>query len=144
MLFRSLLDPGSLVYDKPDKFGYRLLCRGLVRTRAHIAAASSWGEMLNYETVWMTREELVRATYDAALKMIEIKVKYGLLNEESASLLKRAIESAYLVGASTSKAPSERKLAHLEELYPSVGYLFRKAKPKLLLTFLKERMFPHR
>jgi len=37
--------------------------------------------MLNYETVWMSRAQLVSATYDAAEALNRLKLKYGRIDK---------------------------------------------------------------
>jgi hypothetical protein len=44
----------------------------------------SWKHVLNYETNWMTRSEIVDSTYSAGLGLNEIKRKMGLISEEVA------------------------------------------------------------
>ena len=51
------LDPGSRAFQEPAKHGYRLFHRTLEEHRQALLAPS-WKYTLNYETKWMTREEL--------------------------------------------------------------------------------------
>ena len=44
----------------------------------------SWKFSLNYETKWMTRDDIVKATYDGALKLLAIKEEYGVISEQTA------------------------------------------------------------
>ena len=41
--------------------------------------------MLNYETEWMSKDEIVMSTYDAALAFNQLKVNHGLISPEVAS-----------------------------------------------------------
>jgi B12-binding domain/radical SAM domain protein len=72
------LDPGSAAFEQPEKYGYRLLCKTLEEHRRALLQ-SSWKYMLNYETEWMTRDEIVSATYDAALELNRVKTAYGII-----------------------------------------------------------------
>ena len=58
------LDPGSMVFEEPEKYGYRLLY-GPWKNIARPCLAPSWKYILNYETEWMTRDEIVYSTYEA-------------------------------------------------------------------------------
>jgi B12-binding domain/radical SAM domain protein len=70
------LDPGSEGFEHPERLGYRLFARTLEEHRA-LLEQRDWSLMLNYETEWMTREEIARATYDASTRLDASKRKYG-------------------------------------------------------------------
>jgi len=74
------IDPGSRGFEDPDKFGYRLFARTLEQHR-QLLIKPTWEHILNYETKWMTRRELVDATYDAAERLNELKVEHGRLSK---------------------------------------------------------------
>ena len=70
----------------------------------------AWERILNYETKWMTRRELVDATYDAADRLNELKMRFGRLSR------RRGRE----VAASIAEARALR--ARLEATLASDGY----------------------
>jgi len=43
---------------------------------------------LNYETQWMTRDEIVRATYDGALALLDLKEHYGVIGTKKAERIR--------------------------------------------------------
>jgi B12-binding domain/radical SAM domain protein len=73
------IDPGSRGFEEPERFGYRLFARTLEQHR-QLLVQPTWERILNYETRWMTRRELVDATYDAAQRLNELKVEHGRLS----------------------------------------------------------------
>ena len=73
------VDPGSRVFQDPEGFGYRLFAHTLEDHR-RLLLQPSWERILNYETQWMTRSELVDATYDAGERLNELKLKYGRIS----------------------------------------------------------------
>jgi B12-binding domain/radical SAM domain protein len=89
------LDPGSRAFEEPERFGYHLFARTLEEHR-QLLVQPSWQRILNYETIWMSREELVSATYDAAEALNRLKLKYGRINkvrgEQVACRIKQARE----------------------------------------------------
>jgi B12-binding domain/radical SAM domain protein len=87
------IDPGSRLFEEPEQFGYRLFYRTLAEHRQAMLMPT-WKQRLNYETEWMTRDQIVRATYDGAARLIEMKAAYGLLDEVEASEIKRHIQMA--------------------------------------------------
>jgi hypothetical protein len=54
----------------------------------------SWKFTLNYETKWMTRDEIVKATYDGALGLLDYKERYGIIGSRSASRIRSHLERA--------------------------------------------------
>jgi len=87
------IDPGSSIFEEPEKFGYRLLYKTLKEHRQAMLMPS-WKYTLNYETEWMTREDIVKATYDGALMLLDIKEKYQVIGKEKASMIREHIEKA--------------------------------------------------
>jgi hypothetical protein len=73
------IDPGSRGFEQPERFGYRLFARTLEQHR-QLLIKPTWELILNYETQWMTRRELVDATYDAAERLNELKMQHGRLS----------------------------------------------------------------
>jgi hypothetical protein len=84
------VDPGSRLFEEADRFGYRLFYRTLAEHRRAMLMPT-WKHRLNYETEWMTRDEIVRATYDGALKLTELKAAYGAVGKAEAEEIKRHI-----------------------------------------------------
>jgi B12-binding domain/radical SAM domain protein len=74
------IDPGSRGFEEPERFGYRLFARTLEEHR-RLLIQPTWEHILNYETRWMTRRELVDATYDAAERLNQLKVEHGRLSQ---------------------------------------------------------------
>ncbi len=87
------LDPGSLAFEDPQKYGYRLFYKTLEEHRQALLQPS-WKYMLNYETEWMSRDELVASTYDAAFELNRLKAKYGLLKQKEAKNIEVRIRKA--------------------------------------------------
>jgi len=89
------LDPGSLAFDYPQKYGLTRLFDDL---ESHYKALTSncWKNLLNYEST-LSREEIVRHTYDVADRLFDIKVKHGYLSQKEYAkqkeLLRRSKES---------------------------------------------------
>ena len=87
------IDPGSRGFENPERFGYRLFARTLEEHR-QLLIQPSWEHILNYETKWMTRRELVDATYDAAERLNELKILHGRLSKRRGGAVARAIADA--------------------------------------------------
>ncbi|NWQ41645.1 TIGR04190 family B12-binding domain/radical SAM domain protein [Bacillus sp. EB106-08-02-XG196] len=87
------LDPGSPAFENPEKYGYKKFCNKLEDFREAMKQPS-WKNMLSYETNSMTREEIVKATYDSALKLNEFKYKNHIITKEVRDEVRLKIEKS--------------------------------------------------
>lgn len=87
------LDPGSLVFETPEKYGYRLFYRTVEEHRQALLAPS-WKYILNYETEWMNRNEIVYSTYEAGKKLNRLKAEFGLIDPKTAESVEIRLEGA--------------------------------------------------
>lgn len=78
------IDPGSSIFEDPEKYGYRFFYRTLKEHRQAMLMPS-WKYTLSYETAWMSREDIVRATYDGALMLINLKEQHGVIGQKTAA-----------------------------------------------------------
>jgi len=81
------IDPGSAIFENPEKYGYRFFYRTLSEHRRAMLMPS-WKFALNYETKWMTRDEIVQATYDGALALLGLKEHYGVIGTKKAAAIR--------------------------------------------------------
>ena len=75
------LDPGSRAFEQPE-FGYTTIARTLEDHRQAFLQ-SGWHKILSYETNAMTRDDIVRATYDVAERLNGLKHRYGLIDDRT-------------------------------------------------------------
>jgi B12-binding domain/radical SAM domain protein len=87
------LDPGSAVFEAPEKYGYRLLCR-TVEEHRQASLAPSWKYVLNYETEWMSRDEIVYSTYEAGKKLNQLKAQFGLIDPKTAASVEIRLDAS--------------------------------------------------
>lgn len=102
------LDPGSRAFEEPEKFGYRLFARSLEEHR-QLLVQPSWERILNYETRWMTREQLVDATYDAAEQLNALKLRYDRISKHRGSAVALHIREARELRKRLAAAENEGK-----------------------------------
>jgi radical SAM superfamily enzyme YgiQ (UPF0313 family) len=84
------LDPGSIAFEKAEEMGYRVFSKTLEDYRKALLAPS-WKYTLSYETKWMTREEIVESSYQAGLRLTQLKGRFGLLDGETARKTEKRI-----------------------------------------------------
>jgi B12-binding domain/radical SAM domain protein len=87
------LDPGSMVFEEPERFGYRLLFRSLEEHRRALEEPS-WKYFLNYETEWMTRDDIVFSTYEGGRRLNALKGELGVIPPALAASIDERIRGA--------------------------------------------------
>jgi B12-binding domain/radical SAM domain protein len=87
------VDPGSRIFEDPGRYGYRLFARTLEEHRK-LLVLPSWELILNYETRWMSRQDLVDVTYEAAEKLNSLKLEHGRINRLHGREVSERIEQA--------------------------------------------------
>jgi len=120
------LDPGSQAFEEPEKHGYRLFARTLEEHR-QLLLAPSWKYVLNYETKWMNRDQIVAATYEAGRRMNLIKGEYGVIAADKVEATDQRIARATtLMGEIDrivqTKADPESQALALNELKSKVDH----------------------
>lgn len=111
------LDPGSLGFEEPEKFGYKVLFRSLEEHRQALVSPS-WKHSLNYETDAMTRDEIAESGYESILRLIRLKEKYGIVSGDLAATgikrLEDGREMMHRIEKLIAKGDYERELAALK------------------------------
>ncbi len=141
------LDPGSPVFEDPERYGYRLFHRTLEEHRQALLSPS-WKYVLNYETRWMSRDEIVDSTYEAGLRLNRVKQRFGLVEPAVADAVEARIHRARRLVAQIDDimtvADDRRRGLLLEALKPqvdvaNVSTVCEKRELNLPMGFLKIR-----
>jgi clorobiocin biosynthesis protein CloN6 len=72
------LDPGSTFFSKPEQHGYKLFYHTLEEHRKGMTRAS-FINRINYETHWLSREEIVYSGYEAVRELFLMKGESGMM-----------------------------------------------------------------
>ena len=111
------LDPGSRVFEDPGSYGFTKLYETL-RDHKEALYQPSWKLYLSYYTNWMTRDDLAETTYEAMIRMNELKSEMGVTDPGRAeqitsglSLSRNIMKRIDEIIASTSDE-SERSLKY--------------------------------
>ncbi|MBN1260710.1 MAG: TIGR04190 family B12-binding domain/radical SAM domain protein [Anaerolineae bacterium] len=87
------LDPGSLAYERSERYGYLRRARTLEDHR-RLLLQPTWKHILSYETRWMDRHVLADVTYEAGLRLNRLKREAGLTSVAKALETEARIEQA--------------------------------------------------
>jgi B12-binding domain/radical SAM domain protein len=91
------LDPGSRAFEEPEKHGYHLFAHTLEEHR-QLLLAPSWKYVLNYETKWMNRDQIVSSTYEAGRQLNDLKAEKGVIDARMAEVTEnRIVQSMVLM-----------------------------------------------
>jgi len=122
------LDPGSPAFEVPEKYGYERLYSTLTEHREALTAAC-WKFFLNYRTRWMSRDDIMEATYEAAYRLNDVKRRFNLITEEENVELRRRITLAReitekvqkIIQSTKDPAEKEKALIRLKETMEEVN-----------------------
>lgn len=113
------LDPGSLFYEMPEKYGFTIFTRKIMDFYNVLDRGKSWDDFLNYETKWMSKAEMVKATYLSGIKMVEVGSRLGYIQYDEKDRIINNIMS-YMNGEDYT--PHEDKSHHLTYLVKEIDW----------------------
>ncbi|PKP57100.1 MAG: hypothetical protein CVT88_09365 [Candidatus Altiarchaeales archaeon HGW-Altiarchaeales-1] len=89
--YAPTLDPGSIAFEEPAKYGYVVLHRTL---EEHYNAFDklSWKDFFNYRTENLSPDDIIALTYDTAVKLAHIKRKHNMVNDEYVENMEKQVE----------------------------------------------------
>jgi B12-binding domain/radical SAM domain protein len=112
------LDPGSKAFEDPKAHGYILKAKGLEEHRQRLTLPS-WKLALNYETKWMTADDIMKSTYESAAAMNDAKLEFGVIGKEIHGRIRKAIEVSVVSMAKIDeimKLPDKERRSRLSAL----------------------------
>jgi len=119
--FAPFVDPGSRVFEDPERWGYKLYARTLEEHRQRLDNPS-WKYVLSYETKWMNRDDIAEVSYDAANVLATMEFESGRISKETLDSRKERTETARtlmhdidVIMRITDKEERERKLWETKE-----------------------------
>ncbi len=80
--FAPFVDPGSRIFEEPEKWGYTLRARTLEEHR-RLLDNPSWKHVLSYETKWMSRDDVAEVSYDAAIVLARKEMEAGRIDSKT-------------------------------------------------------------
>ncbi len=112
------IDPGSSVFENPDDFGYKIFFKTLEEHRKALSSPS-WKYMLNYQTQWMNRDQIVETSYQAAMELNRIKFNHGIISSREFQRLKKRVEQSLRASEAIDKIVES---GQLEKSFESGNY----------------------
>ncbi|HDL15294.1 MAG TPA: TIGR04190 family B12-binding domain/radical SAM domain protein [Euryarchaeota archaeon] len=90
--YAPFLDPGSLAFESPEKYGYKKRAFTLFDHYNLLERGNTWKEFLSYSTNYLSRDEIVKLSYTSALDFADIKKDAGLIDIETYNTINHRIE----------------------------------------------------
>ncbi|HEX9915126.1 MAG TPA: TIGR04190 family B12-binding domain/radical SAM domain protein [Candidatus Bathyarchaeia archaeon] len=87
------MDPGSIIYDSPERYGYTRLYNTLAEHKQALDNPS-WKLYLSYYTKWMNRDQIAETTYEAMIRMNQLKAEAGVVNRLRAEQVSEGLAMA--------------------------------------------------
>jgi len=113
------LDPGSLGFEHPERFGYHVLFHKVEEYRQALISPT-WKYSMNYETDWLTRGQNVDSSYDAILRLNKLRVKYNIIPQKLAQISDRRLKAAWEMAHRIDDLLSKNDTEAIERLKPEV------------------------
>ncbi|RLG34089.1 TIGR04190 family B12-binding domain/radical SAM domain protein [Methanosarcinales archaeon] len=124
--YSPFLDPGSIAYENASEYGYRIRFRTLEEYRKAMLSPS-WKYALNYETEWMSRDEIVDCTYRAGMHLNRLKAEYGVIDQEifrsTEERIKLAIELTHRIDEIMKLDDQKERQKELNALKPELDMM---------------------
>ncbi|HLH86127.1 MAG TPA: TIGR04190 family B12-binding domain/radical SAM domain protein, partial [Thermoplasmataceae archaeon] len=74
------IDPGSLIYEKPESYGFHITAKTLQDYYDLLDRGKTWVDFLNYYTDWMDKGTIERLTYESEIEMMRSRIQLGLID----------------------------------------------------------------
>jgi len=113
------LDPGSLGFEHPERYGYHILFRRLEEHRQALVSPS-WKYSLNYETDWLTRQQIVDTSYEAILRLNQLRVKHGIISKQLSNISEQRLRAAWEMANLIDDLISKNNTEEIDRLKPEV------------------------
>jgi len=90
--YAPFLDPGSLAFEAPEKYGYKKYAFTLLDHYNLLDNGNTWKDFLSYSTNYLSKDEIVELSYTSALDFARIKRDAGLIDPETYETIEHRIE----------------------------------------------------
>jgi B12-binding domain/radical SAM domain protein len=111
--------PGCLAFEYPERYGFRLLYKTLEEHRQALTLPS-WKYSINYETEWLSHDEITAVTYEAIARLTKLKAKYGQMPQKQADEQIERIEQAKALEVKIDALLQSGKREEIAKLKPEM------------------------
>jgi B12-binding domain/radical SAM domain protein len=92
----ELIDPGSLAFDFPERYGYKILQKTLEESIESMSNPS-WHNWLNFETNQLKNDDLVELIIKSVEKAINYREDYGLYSDFEAAVRRLRLKADRMI-----------------------------------------------
>jgi B12-binding domain/radical SAM domain protein len=76
------IDPGSLIYEKPEMYGFHITARSIDEYFDLLDRGKSWVDFLNYYNDWMDAGTIESLTYESEIEMMKTRMEVGITDKK--------------------------------------------------------------
>ncbi len=109
------VDPGSLWYEKSETYGINVYARSIAGIYNILDKGRTWFDFLDYDTQWMKREDIVNATYDADIRMLQLRYEINDIPKELMDIITKNINEYREGGNYCKNKKMDKHLAYLNK-----------------------------
>jgi len=136
-----LLDPASTFFEHPEQHGYRVFYRTVEEHRRGLESPSLVNR-INYETQWLSRNQLVSVGYSAVRRLVEIKGEIGFLPSGIVSSIIGKIDDAVKFMKVVHDADSISNSGDRASELAKLGGEIRKRNEMIFFSGVENQAFP--
>ena len=135
------LDPASNFFEHPEEHGYRTFFRTVEEHRRGMERASLVNR-INYETRWLSREDLVRVGYRAVQQLTQLKGEYGALPGSVVRTVSGRIDDALEFGAAVLEADNLHDPQARTRALGALGREIRRRNDEIFFSGVANQSYP--
>ncbi len=109
------IDPGSLWYEKSDVYGFKIYGRSIPDIYQILNSGKTWRDFLDYETNWMTKDDIVESTYDSEITMTNARYELGELSKSARDNIIQSINNYRVGNGYSGNGRMDRHLAYIDK-----------------------------
>ncbi|MGC8581270.1 MAG: TIGR04190 family B12-binding domain/radical SAM domain protein [Thermoplasmata archaeon] len=76
------IDPGSIAFEMHEKYGYNIYAHTLEDHYNLLDKSNTWVESLNYDTIWLSKEDIAKMSLESGYKIAKIRKEKNLSEGE--------------------------------------------------------------
>ncbi|MBN1369005.1 MAG: hypothetical protein JW954_02055, partial [Dehalococcoidaceae bacterium] len=111
--------PGCLAFEYPERYGFKLIYKTFEEHRRALTLPS-WKYQINYETQWLSQDEITEVTYEAISRLALLKARYGQIPQELADEQVKRIEEAKALEVKLDGLVKNGRTDEIAELKPEM------------------------
>ncbi|MBN1385516.1 cobalamin-dependent protein [Candidatus Woesearchaeota archaeon] len=95
MCYLMLIDPGSVLFRDPEKFGVKINFSTLSKISLAIRKSRHWSDLIGFETDFFSRKDIAGMIYFASMEKLRIHARFNEMSEDDIRRKKKGLKSDF-------------------------------------------------